>query len=377
MLLEALRLRDFRNLTSVDLTPHQRFNLISGKNGQGKTNILEAIYLLSAVKSFRGSATNKNLIRFEADEAILEARVERGGHLRRVRIEISPTGKSIHLDGQPVRNLSDFFGTLNVVVFGPDDIEILKGSPSGRRRFIDRAIFNAHPAYATESRHYDDVLKNRNALLKEPGCDRQLLSVYDDQFVEWGTKILRRRLDFVEHFRPVLRRTFCSIFSEGIEADIGYNATWMSGPIDREEALRDDHYLEKLLAESLRRTADEEVHRGYTVVGPHRDDLQTTLDTKDVRLFASQGQTRAFVLAMKIAEIAYLEERYNFAPILLLDDVSSELDRQRNRQLFDFLKDRARGQVFITTTHSDHIPLRERVRFFAVHRGCLEETGDA
>ena len=373
MLLDALRLRHFRNLSRVDIAPHQRFNVLSGANGQGKTNLLEAIYLLGAVKSFRRKATNKNLVEFESEEALLESRIRRGGHERSVRIEISKRGKQVYLNGESVRNISDFFGTLNIVVFGPDDIGILKGSPSQRRQFIDRAIFNAHPAYATESTHYDDVLSHRNALLKEPPFDDALMSVYNDQFVQWGTKILERRLDFLQHFRPVLKRIFSAIFSEDLPAQIGYDATWMAGDIDEDKALDDSDYLQKLLRESLRRTADEERDRGYTVVGPHRDDLKTTLAGRDVRAFGSQGQTRAFVLAMKIAEITYLEERYHFAPILLLDDVSSELDRERNEYLFSFLRNRSQGQVFITTTHRDYILLDDELSWFGVDGGDIEK----
>ncbi len=371
MQLEAIRLSDFRNFEHVEVVPHERFNILTGANGQGKTNFLEALYLLSAVKSFRSQATNANLIRFGADEALLEARIERGGHERKVRLEIGPRGKKIYLNDQGVRNIADFFGTLNVVVFGPDDIGVLKGSPSRRRDFIDRAIFNAHPAFGTESMHYDAVLKNRNALLKEPKIDGSLLSVYDDQFIEWGARILRRRLDFTEHFRPVLERTFHAIFSPDYHAGLTYEPTWMEGTIDVERALEQDSFVETLLAESLRRTDDEERQRGYTVVGPHRDDLVATLNGREVRAFASQGQTRAFILAMKIAEITYLEERYHFAPILLLDDVSSELDRERNRHLFDFLKNRQSGQVFITTTHRDHILLDDDLRVFQVREGNI------
>lgn len=375
MLLEALRLRDFRNLAQVDIEPHPRFNLLTGANGQGKTNLLEAIYLLSAVKSFRAQSTNRNLIRFERDEALLQARIERGGHRRQIRIEISGRGKKVYLNDESVRNLSDFFGTLNVVTFGPEDIGILKGSPSGRRQFIDRAIFNAHPAYGTESMHYEDVLKNRNALLKQPNVDDALLAVYDDQFIEWGTRIVRRRLDFIEDFRPVLKRTFNAIFSEDYDADVGYDATWMAGHIDAGHALGEEDYLETLFAEALRRSATEERDRGFTVVGPHRDDLSATLNGHQVRAFASQGQTRAFVLAMKIAEITHLEQRYHFAPILLLDDVSSELDRERNRHLFSFLRGRMQGQVFITTTHRDHILLDEELQLFNVVNGTVEASG--
>jgi len=376
MLLEALRLRDFRNLREVMLTPNPRFNVIAGPNGQGKTNLLEAIYLLSAVKSFRPGTTNRALIHFDRQEATLEARVERGGHERIVRLEISERGKKVFLNEGQVRNIADFFGTLNVVIFGPDDIGILRGSPSERRRFMDRAIFNAHPAFGTESTHYEDVLKHRNALLKEPRQNPTLLAVYDEQLITYGAQLLRRRLDFISHFRPVLTRTFANIFDPSLEADLRYAPSWLpegESELDEDEALASPQLLERALADALERTAREERDRGYTLIGPHRDDLHTTLGGHDVRTFGSQGQTRAFVLAMKIAEITYLEERYHFAPILLLDDVSSELDRERNRLLFDFLRNRTQGQVFITTTHRDFILLDQNLSIFDVNGGEVVE----
>ena len=371
MLLDALRCRRFRNLESVDIEPHRRFNILHGANGQGKTNLLEAIYLLSAVHSFRNH-TNAQMVQFGRDSATLEARVDRGGHERIVRIEISSSGKQVYLNNSIVRQLSDFFGTVNVVMFGPQDLSILKGSPSERRDFIDDAIFNAQPAYATEQQHYDEVLKQRNALLKEPDPDRALLDVYGEQLVQYGADIIMRRLDFIEHFSPVLDRTFRRIFDPDFSASVRYDMKWSSKlqGIERyQEVSVSRAEIEQDLESGLEATSETERERGYTLIGPHRDDLDARLDGRPVGTFGSQGQNRAFILAMKIAVITYLEERYHFAPILLLDDVSSELDRQRNRQLFDFLRKRDDGQVFITTTHRDFIHLDEDLKVFEVDDG--------
>lgn len=370
MLLEALRLRHFRNLTAVDLNPHPRFNILHGENGQGKTNLLEAVYLLSAVKSFRPQ-TNRDLIEWGREQALLEARVDRGGAERVVKVEITGRGKKVFLNGSQVRQLASFFGTVNVVIFGPEDIAILKGSPSQRRRFVDRAIFNALPAYATEHQHFEDILQHRNALLKDDSLDRALLAVYDEQLVQYGAQVIWRRLTFLKHFQPVLRRVFKQIFRQDFEARLDYHFKWASPAVDVDE-LTGVHDVESMLQRGLSDTRADERARGYTLIGPHRDDLAATLDGRDVKTFASQGQHRAFVLAMKIAEITYLEDRYLFAPILLLDDVSSELDRQRNRYLFDFLRGRDSGQVFITTTHRDYILLDDDVRSFHVKHGKIQ-----
>ncbi len=371
MLLEVLRLQHLRNLEFVELEPHPRFNILSGDNGQGKTNFLESIYLLSAVKSFR-ARKNAELIQFGESRATLEARVDRGGHERIVRLEISEGSKDVYLNNSPVRQLSDFFGTVNVVMFGPQDLSILKGSPAERREFVDSAIFNAHPAYATEQEHYDEVLKQRNALLKDESPDDSLLSVYDEQLVQYGADLVMRRADFVDNFRPVLARVFHEIFDPDVDADVTYDMKWAAKlqaprtPPDRRVE------VERALADALEETARKERDRGYTVIGPHRDDLQATLDGRPISTYGSQGQHRAFILAMKIAVITYLKDRYHFAPILLLDDVSSELDRERNQLLFDFLREKTEGQVFITTTHRDYIHLDEDVKTFGVEGGRIE-----
>lgn len=371
MLLEALRLQHVRNLSSVDVEPHPRFNILFGDNGQGKTNFLEAIYLLSAVRSFR-ARRNSELIEIDHDQARLEARVDRGGHERLVRIEITSSGKDVYLNGSPVRHLSDFFGTVNVVTFGPQDLSILKGSPSERRGFVDEAIFNARPAYSTERNHYEEARKNRNELLKHDEIDEALLSVYDEQLVQYGAEIVVRRVGFLEDFRPVLARVFREIFAENFEADVVYDMKWAE-KLDLSRRVPQGRLeIERALEAGLEQTAERERRRGFTLVGPHRDDIVAKLDGRDISVYGSQGQHRAFLLAMKIAVITFLKERYHFAPILLLDDVSSELDRERNRQLFEFLRDQTEGQVFITTTHRDYIHLEEDVRSFRVEEGRVE-----
>lgn len=386
MLVEALRLRNFRNLLEVDLEPSPRFNLFTGHNGQGKTNLLEAVYLLSAVKSFRPQANNAALIAFEKAQASLEARVDRAGQERLVRLEVTERGKRVYLNNGLVRQLGDFFGALNVVVFGPEDIALLKGSPSERRRFLDRAIFNAHPAYAMQATHYEEVLRQRNALLRDHRPPRELLAVYDEQLVKYGADIALRRLEFLRDFAPILERTFREIFAQDFQARLQCELRWLDVAQQQELALQLAETpagiglrarLEELLGGALEKSAREERDRGFTVVGPHRDDLLATLNDLEVKSFASQGQHRAFVLAMKIAEITYLEQRYRFAPVLLLDDVSSELDRERNRYLFDYLRQRPEGQVFITSTHRDFILLEEDLKVFGVHEGRIGELDSA
>ncbi len=363
MLIEALRLQDFRNIEEAFIKPHPRFNIFWGHNGHGKTNLLESIYLLSAVKSFRPQ-TNNDLIRFTQATAELEAKVDRGGAERIVRLNINPKGKSVFLNDQKVRNLRDFFGSINVVMFGPEDVRLLKGSPSARRKFIDRAIFNAYPGYAFVTQQYEEVLKQRNALLKDGRVDPVLLETYNDQFVQFGSEIVFRRLEFLERFLPTLQSTFREIFDASFEASLYYDSDWLGNQTTMEDIA---HSLEH----SLLRTREEERDRRHTRVGPHRDDLSAELNGRNLKSFGSQGQHRGFVLAMKIAEIKFLKERFHFSPILLLDDVSSELDRDRNRFLFEYIRNGMDGQVFITTTHRDHILIDDDLASFAISDGRI------
>jgi len=389
MELSHLEIRDFRNMTEVRLTPGRRFNVVSGMNGQGKTNLLEAVYVLGAVKSLRAQK-NGELIRWGASKAVVSGEVEHGGHVRQARVEVGGNGKRVYLNDLVVRSLTDFFGTLNCVVFAPDDLMMLKGGPSERRRFLDRAVFNARASFFHDAQAYEAVLKQRNALLKQPNVhsQRDLLEVYDEQLAQYGSVVVRRRLEYLREFQPIFLDTFVAIFSGGSAdeallgaevsrtAAMGYVAEWLGGqPLRLVEGvvLPELEGLRAALAAGLRSSIGDDLRRGFTGMGPHRDDLALTLLDRDARSFASQGQMRAMVLAMKITEIRVLTERFGYTPVLLLDDVSSELDHHRNRYLFEMLGKHP-GQVFITTTHRDHIKLYEDVTAFEVHGGTVRQV---
>jgi DNA replication and repair protein RecF len=336
MRLQALEVQNFRNLAQVRLAPHPRFNLIIGDNAQGKTNLLEVVYLLGALKSFR-TDKNRQLLGPLEPKARLDADVDRGGRQRRVTVEIHPGGKSVFLNQSPVRNLKDFFGTLNIVKFGPEDVSLLRAAPAERRKFLDRAIFQAHPVYAYEVSRYDEILKQRNSLLKYPSADVDLLDVYDGQLVESGARVVARRLDFLQFFEEIFVQTFHAIFDASFQVGIHYDSAWRGVDAKDVEGIAESFHR------ALVRRREDEVERGFTLSGPHRDDFSLMIGGKKARDFASQGQHRAMVLSLKIAQIRYLQSRYHFEPILLLDDVSSELDQIRNQRLFAFLLQETSG----------------------------------
>lgn len=403
----GLSARGFRNLASVTLVPHPRFNVLSGENGQGKTNILEAIYLIATLRSFRTLRTEE-LIRFGEPTAELRARVEHRDVQRSlgVRLETRPTKKVALVDGKQASG-SEYFGAVNVVLFAPEDLRLPKGPPVGRRRFLDRAIWNTLPAYLDEVRTYDRVLRSRNALLRQDlrsaldkrrhahahadgaaGSDGthaelaadgaaaelgglgsatpapaalpsslELLDIFDEKLADAGAVLMRRRHAYVRELLPEACSAFAEVSRSGLPIDLRYQPGVSAS--QREAALavaEDPRGLRALLLEQLRRDRRRDLIRGYTHSGPHADELALDLDGRPADQHASQGQLRAIVLSLKIAEIQHLGRHLGDPPVLLLDDVSSELDPQRNGYLFEFLRS-VPCQVFITTTSPSFVQL--------------------
>lgn len=377
MELKFLRVQDFRNLAHVELEPGPRFNLFAGRNGQGKTNLLEAVYLLASLKSFR-SPKNQDLIAWGKPQAVVEGLVDRAGQERRACVEVSPKGKRVLLNGHTVARLSNFFGSLNAIVFSPDDVRLLRDEPNDRRRFLDRAIFNCEAGYLSDVVAYEEVLRQRNALLKDREPSAMLLDVYDEQLATLGAVVLRRRLSYLKEYTPIFEQIFASIFLGeelgALEVRLSYDqGWWRPGRAALQEEPPDEKDAQEALWLALKATRGEDLRRQFTSRGPHRDDLSLQLAGHSARSFASQGQQRALVLALKITEVQLFQQRRGFRPLLLLDDVSSELDRVRNRFLFSFLR-QGEGQVFLSTTHRDHILLEDHVASFDVGEGQVRRA---
>jgi DNA replication and repair protein RecF len=352
-----LRICDFRNLGLVHLVPNARFNIFEGRNGQGKTNILEAIYVLGSLKSFRASAS-KEMIRFDCSQAEIRGVVGNGGTERVVRISIGERGRKVSIDGKVTRSLADSLGQLTVVLFAPEDLALSKGAPSQRRQFIDRAIFNRWPASWGDIKRYESALKQRNALLKQDASD-EMLDAFDDQLAQAGGRVLDWRRKYLSIFEPLFSESLLELSGGELEGHITY-----SSKVEQLDAAG--------LMDAMKHNRRKDRARGVTSCGPHVDELLTILNGQSTRAFASQGQHRAFVLAMKIAEIRLLKEGLGQSPVLLLDDVSSELDAERNAQLMEYLcSDAFGGQVFLTTTSRDYVRINRENSCFTVCNGEL------
>jgi DNA replication and repair protein RecF len=350
-----------RNLRPLTLEPRERFNVFSGDNGQGKTNLLEAIFVVATLRSFR-TAKLSDLIAFGAERTRLGARVSKDEMLRVYEVEVSQGSRKVTLDGKAVRPLARYFGGFNVVVFTPEDLGLPRAAPSDRRRFLDRGVFNLRPEYLSVAQDYERVLKTRNTVLRQVGdggLDRgraeDLLVVYDQQIAGLGANVIAARMAFLDVMRDELTAAFASITRTGLSASARY--------LVRSEATTPEEILAK-----LRAGRHKDLATSATQVGPHRDDVIFELDGREAGTYASQGQLRAIMLAWKTAELTALGRAHGDAPILLLDDVSSELDPLRNEFLFEHLA-RLAGQCFITTTHPDHVLLRQHRADFQVRAG--------
>ena len=336
-----------------------------GDNGQGKTNLLEAIYVVAALRSFRTSKLG-DLVRFGSAGAKLGARVLKDALTRVYEVELAPGSRKVRLDGKTVRPLARYFGAFNVVVFTPEDLALPRGAPADRRRFLDRGVFNLEPAYLAVASDFDKVLRTRNSVLKQAGQGLlaggqldELLAVYDAQLATLAVQIVAARLRFLGVLAPALTQAFSEITRTGLAASARYASKLVGLSAEAFEAQLRDSRARDLGAQS-------------TQLGPHRDDIVLELEGREAGSFASQGQLRAIMLAWKTAELSVLGRAHGDPPILLLDDVSSELDPSRNEYLFEHLANLA-SQCFITTTHASHVLLHRDRADYRIENGRIVE----
>jgi DNA replication and repair protein RecF len=339
--LVSLDVKEFRNVALARLEPSPRATILVGENGQGKTNLIEAIFFLATLKPLRATRLAE-LVRFGAEKGTVGADVLGAGGVRRVAVEVVAGGRTAYLDGKPQERLDAYFEGLAAVCFSPDDLLLVKGGPEVRRRFLDRAAFNRWPAVLAEAREYVKALRARNAALR--ASQPEVEASFRVPLVRAGARLVRRRRDLLRELEPRVESAYGAIAGPGAPtASLAYR------PAAGVRADGAEGEVAASLAEALAVRLERDRERGYTSAGPHMDDLTLALAARGARPFASQGQQRALVLALKIAEIENLRTALGRPPLLLLDDVSSELDPQKNRYLLEYLA-RLPGQAVLTTT---------------------------
>lgn len=332
-----LHIRSFRNISHGKLELSPRINVFMGRNGQGKTSVLEALYVLAGFRSFRG-ARNRELVKLGSEAASIEADVTADDIERRVKVTIESASKRYFIDGKEPGSLAEWIGRLVVVTFSPDDLFLVKGEPELRRRWLDRVIFLLRPQHLSQVMGYQKALKARNALLKDGlyGRDQLLLDSFDETLAKLGAAVVGERRRWVSELAPLIAAEFASLTSNERVCDARLVSSF--------EGETPDEYLAKLVGQR-----SDDIRRRKTSFGAHQDDLELTQNGGGARKLASQGEQRALTLAMKLAEVALLERERSVSPVLLLDDVAGELDRERNVLLYRQLE-RAEGQVFIAGT---------------------------
>lgn len=338
MRLCSLAVTDFRNLCSIHFEPGKRFNLFYGLNGQGKTNLLEAIYLLGSPRSFRTSRLAE-LVRHGERLVQIRGSVESAGVENQLSLLVESAGRKVEIDGKTIHKASELHGKLNAVVFSPDDTRMVRMGPEPRRRYLDRAVYMSDLGYLHCWHSYQRILKQRNHLLKS--SEQSGLDIWTEKLAETGAEIIERRLKYVAVLDDKLQHHYGTIVGNSETARLRYVP-------DGIKATSCDQIRDELLALFIRHQRSDERY-GTTTAGPHRDDLVFELDDRPLKAFGSQGQQKSFILALKMAEMDNLHDTFGEAPLLLLDDMSSELDARRNQNLMEFLT-RREVQVFITTT---------------------------
>lgn len=369
MFIKSITLQHYRNYEKLELNTDNQVNIFVGNNAQGKTNLLESIFVLALTKSHRTSK-DRELIKWEAEQAYLRATAERKYGTIQLELYISQQGKKAKLNGLEQWKLSRFIGTLNVVIFAPENLKIIKGAPNIRRRFLDMEIGQVQPSYLYHLQQYQKVLVQRNNLLKQmwnnPRTEANaMLEIFNEQLVTRGVKIVNKRKQYLKKLQSRAKQIHAGISNNKETLSIDYTTSFAT--LGEDETVLLEQFMLKLT-----QMKDQEVRRGITLVGPHRDDLVFYINGKEVRTYGSQGQQRTTALSLKLAEIELIHEEIGEYPILLLDDVLSELDPMRQTQLIEMFQSKV--QTFITMTGVENINkinLRD-VNTFHVENGKIK-----
>ncbi|TCK86796.1 DNA replication and repair protein RecF [Natranaerovirga hydrolytica] len=335
MIIKSIALKNYRNYKYLKLDFDPKTNILYGNNAQGKTNIIEAIYLSSTSKSHR-SNNDKELICFEEEEAHIRVIIEKEEKESKIDIHLKKNKKKgVAINGLPINKVSQLLGTFKVIIFSPEDLKLIKDGPKQRRHFLDLELCQLDPLYYYNLQNYSKVLKQRNNLLKKINYKNSdlfdTLKVWDDQLVQYGKYLIYKRTEFIKELNTIVNRIHSGLTGNLENLNLFYDLN-----------VKADAFLKK-----LEDNYEKDIRTKTTNSGPHRDDLLFDINNKDVRKYGSQGQQRTAALSLKIAEIEIVSQISKDKPVLLLDDVLSELDNNRQKYLLEYIKS---IQTIITCT---------------------------
>lgn len=368
MYISKIKLTNFRNYNNLELDLHNKLNIFIGNNAQGKTNILEAIYMSGFGKSFRTNK-DKDLIKMDKDKTYIKIEGEKKHTDISIELKFwNNRKKEIKVNGISMQKLSDILGNINIVIFSPEDLKLIKEGPSERRRFIDRELSHINKRYYYSLVSYNKVLIQRNNLLKKIEFNKSLkqtIDIWNEKLAEFGTEIIIKRMQFIRRINSLSRLMHRKITDGRENLEVRY--------LSNIKINSKDEYNEifSSFKEKLEKTIEKDIKRGYTGAGPHKDDLGLYVNDIDIRVFGSQGQQRTTALALKLSEIEIVKAEIGEYPILLLDDVMSELDINRQKFLINSLQ---RVQTFITITEITELmtPHIKNGNIFSIENGEIK-----
>jgi DNA replication and repair protein RecF len=350
MRLQEVFVDGFRNLREVRLVPHPRLTVLVGDNGQGKTNLLEAIHIVAALRPLRPVERAAELVTFGREHGVVRGRFDLDGPLD-VEVRVETRGRRATVGGKAVRDVATLADRLGVVSFVPDDAAMIRGGPADRRRGLDRFAYALFPSFAAASRRFDEALDQRNRLWKEPVVDDDAVDAFTPPFVAAAVELARLRAEACARWAPVFAAEAHALGGDALAATLSYE----SGFCEDDVRTLSSATLEARLQERLDRHRDVEKKKKSTLCGPQHDDIRVDKAGRGARFLASQGEARALVLALKLAAVRLLTEARGQGPLLLLDDVAGELDRHRATRLLASIDEHG-AQVFVTTTGTDTLP---------------------
>ncbi len=362
MYIKEIQLKNFRNYETLTAEFDKNVNVFYGNNAQGKTNLLESIYLTSMGKSFRTNK-DKDMILFGKDFFRIKLTAVKEEEVL-VELAVNHEGKKgIKIDGVKARKLSQLFEHVYMVVFSPEDLKIVKDEPEKRRKFIDRELCQIKPSYYNNLNQYKKALMQRNTYLKEFHIDENVLDIWDCKLAEYGSKVIAQRDSFVKKIDRISSSIHEGITNQKESLRVFY-----------EPSIKMCSDTQRFFYEELKKSKDRDIKHRTTGKGPHKDDLKLQIGGIDIRNFGSQGQQRTAALSLKLSEIKLIKEETGENPVLLLDDVLSELDQERQKYLICSLED---TQIFITTTDlsSEVEHYLDHIKFFRIERGTIKAEG--
>ncbi|MCT4612967.1 MAG: DNA replication/repair protein RecF [Clostridia bacterium] len=360
MHINNLILKNFRSYENLNIKLNDRLNIFVGNNAMGKTNILESIYLCATGKSHRTNY-DKEMISWNENESHIQLNFEKDNREERINLNLRKNyKKGAAINGIVITKIADLIGNLNVVIFSPEDLRLIKDGPGGRRKYINTEISQISKIYFYNLNKYNKILKQRNNLLKRMNYkdyDRDSLEVWNVQLIEEGKKIIDLREEYINKLKVIVKDVYKNISGDKEEIELDYEKSTTTEKFEI----------------NLNRNIEKDIRQGYSSVGPHLDDIVIKINNVDIRKYGSQGQQRTAALSLKFAEIELIKKELNEVPILLLDDVFSELDRNRQKYLLKYIEE---VQTILTCTGVEDI-LKEydiKNNIFYVNNGIVSKT---